>query len=455
MLPPRLPLRVLRCPPRGLPCLGRPGAAAPGASDTLLFMNDLVGKHIVLGLSGGIACYKAAELCRALIKEGATVQVVMTEAAEQFITPVTMQALSNRPVYGSHNASGFDERERNGMPHINLSREADAILIAPCSADFMAKLLHGRADDLLSLLCLARPLTGGESGKDKAVPLLIAPAMNREMWAHPATQRNMAQLKADGTTILGVGTGDQACGETGDGRMLEPAELLEDVIAFFQPKLLAGQHVLVTAGPTFEAIDPVRGITNLSSGKMGFAIARAAREAGADVTVIAGPVHLPTPRGVARINVTSAQNMLQAVTQCAQAATVFVATAAVADWRPANAADQKIKKDGSGAVPALEFIENPDILAGVAQSPRAQSGELFCVGFAAESHDLLANAQAKRLRKGVPLLVGNIGPATFGQDDNALLLVDAHGTQDIPRDSKLALARKLIADIARRTRARG
>jgi phosphopantothenoylcysteine decarboxylase / phosphopantothenate---cysteine ligase len=414
-------------------------------------MNDLSGKHIVLGLSGGIACYKAAELCRALIKEGATVQVVMTEAAEHFITPVTMQALSNRPVYGSQ----WDAREPNNMPHINLSREADAILIAPCSADFMAKLLHGRADDLLSLMCLARPLTGGESGKDKAVPLLIAPAMNREMWAHPATQRNMAQLKADGTTILGVGTGDQACGETGDGRMLEPAEMLEDVIAFFQPKLLAGRHVLVTAGPTYEAIDPVRGITNLSSGKMGFAIARAAHEAGATVTLVAGPVHLPTPRGVARINVNSAQNMLEAVVQHASSATVFVATAAVADWRVANAADHKIKKDGSGSVPSLQFVENPDILASVAQSPRAQSGELFCVGFAAESHDLLANAQAKRVRKSVPLLVGNIGPATFGQDDNALLLVDAQGSKDLPRASKLTLARQLIADIAIRTRARG
>jgi phosphopantothenoylcysteine decarboxylase / phosphopantothenate---cysteine ligase len=414
-------------------------------------MNDLSGKHIVLGLSGGIACYKAAELCRALIKEGATVQVVMTEAAEQFITPVTMQALSNRPVYGSQ----WDAREPNNMPHINLSREADAILIAPCSADFMAKLLHGRADDLLSLMCLARPLTGGESGKDKAVPLLIAPAMNREMWAHPATQRNMAQLKADGTTILGVGTGDQACGETGDGRMLEPAELLEDVIAFFQPKVLAGQHVLVTAGPTYEAIDPVRGITNLSSGKMGFAIARAAHEAGATVTLVAGPVHLPTPRGVARVNVNSAQNMLEAVVQKAPSANIFIATAAVADWRVANASGQKIKKDGSGAVPALQFVENPDILAAVAQSPRSQSGELFCVGFAAESHDLLANAQAKRMRKGVPLLVGNIGPATFGQDDNALLLVDAQGTQNLPRASKISLARLLIADIAIRTRARG
>ena len=406
-------------------------------------MNDLADKHVVLGLTGGIACYKAAELCRALIKEGATVQVVMTEAAEQFITPVTMQALSNRPVYGSQ----WDAREPNNMPHINLSREADAILIAPCSADFMAKLLHGRADDLLSLMCLARPI-------DK-VPLLIAPAMNREMWAHPATQRNMAQLKADGTTILGVGSGDQACGETGDGRMLEPTELLEDIIAFFQPKVLAGRRVLVTAGPTYEPIDPVRGITNLSSGKMGFAIARAAHEAGATVTLVTGPVHLSTPRGVVRINVSSARDMLQAATQHMESADIFVAAAAVADWRVANASDQKIKKNGSGAAPDLQFVENPDILASVAQSPRAQKGELFCVGFAAESHDLLANAQAKRLRKGVPLLVGNIGSATFGQDDNALLLVDANGTQDLPRASKLVLARKLIANISIRTWANG
>ena len=418
-------------------------------------MNDLSGKHIVLGLSGGIACYKAAELCRALIKEGATVQVVMTEAAEQFITPVTMQALSSRPVFTSQWDARPTGDVANNMPHINLSREADAILIAPCSADFMAKLLHGRADDLLSLMCLARPLTGGESGIDKAVPLLIAPAMNREMWAHPATQRNMAQLRADGTTILGVGTGDQACGETGDGRMLEPAELLEDIIAFFQPKLLAGQQVLVTAGPTYEAIDPVRGITNLSSGKMGFAIARAAHEAGATVTLVAGPVHLPTPRGVARINVSSAQNMLEAVVHRASEANIFIATAAVADWRVANALGQKIKKDGSGAVPSLQFVENPDILATIAQSARAQSGELFCVGFAAESHDLRANAQAKRLRKGVPLLVGNIGPATFGRDDNAVLLVDANGIQDLARAPKLAIARKLIAYIAIRTRATG
>jgi phosphopantothenoylcysteine decarboxylase/phosphopantothenate--cysteine ligase len=401
-------------------------------------MADLAGKHFVLGLSGGIACYKAAELCRALIKAGATVQVVMTEAAEQFITATTMQALSNRPVYTSQ----WDEREPNTMPHINLSRGADAILIAPCSADFMAKLLHGSADELLSLMCLARPIA--------AVPLLLAPSMNREMWAHPATQRNMQQLTDDGATILGVGSGFQACGEYGDGRMLEPPQLLEDIIAFFQPKHLKGKRVLVTAGPTFEAIDPVRGITNLSSGKMGFSIARAAREAGAEVTLVAGPVSLATPRGVTRIDVKSARDMLAATLQQADQADVFVATAAVADWRPASESEQKIKKDGSGKTPKLEFTENPDILATVAQSPRAKSGQLYCVGFAAESHDLLANAQAKRARKGVPLLVGNIGPATFGADDNALLLVDEKGAVEMPRASKLELARQLIAQVAKR-----
>ena len=405
-------------------------------------MNELAGKHIVLGLTGGVACYKSAELCRLLVKEGATVQVVMTEAAEHFITPVTMQALSGRPVYGSQ----WDARVPNNMAHINLGREADAILIAPCSADFIARLVQGRADELLSLMCLARP--------QERVPLLLAPAMNREMWAHPATQRNLAQVAQDGAVVLGVGHGDQACGESGDGRMLEPAELLEELIAFFAPKLLAGHRVLVTAGPTFEAIDPVRGITNHSSGKMGFAIARAAREAGADVTLVAGPVHLPTPRGVQRIDVQSAQNMLLAVEQHAQAATVFIATAAVADWRPAAQSVQKIKKDGSGDVPALAFVENPDILATVAQSPHALTGDLFCVGFAAESEDLLQHASAKRLRKGVPLLVGNIGPATFGQDDNALLLIDADGHRELPRASKRLLAQQLVADIAARLPAR-
>ena len=397
---------------------------------------ELHGKHIVLGLSGGIACYKAAELCRALIKAGATVQVVMTEAAEQFITPVTMQALSGRPVFTSQ----WDARQDNNMAHINLSREADAMVIAPCSADFMAKLLHGRADDLLSLMCLARPIG--------LVPLVLAPAMNREMYAHPATQRNLAQLQSDGATVLGVGSGFQACGETGDGRMLEPDELLEDIIAFFTPKVLTGQRVLVTAGPTYEAIDPVRGITNLSSGKMGFAIARAAREAGAEVTLIAGPVSLPTPRGVTRIDVKSASNMLEAVINTAQAATIFIATAAVADWRPAAFASRKIKKDGSGQSPQLSFIENEDILALVAKSAPALSGALFCVGFAAESDDLLENAQAKRQRKNVPMLVGNIGPDTFGQDHNTLLVIDSQGARHLPRATKRSLARSLVCHIA-------
>ena len=401
-------------------------------------MKDLAGKNIVLGLSGGIACYKVAELCRLLIKAGASVQVVMTQAAEQFITPVTLQALSQRPVYGSQ----WDSRAANNMAHINLTRDADAVLIAPASADLIAKLAQGQADDLLSLMCLARPA--------ERVPLLVAPAMNREMWQHPATQRNVAQVQADGALVLGVGHGDQACGETGDGRMLEPVELLDELIAFFQPKVLSGQHVLVTAGPTFEAIDPVRGITNLSSGKMGFAIARAAREAGATVTLVAGPVSLPTPRGVNRINVKSALDMLAAVAAHEPQATVFIATSAVADWRPASASASKIKKDGSGQPPELHFVENPDILAKLAQSQRGLSRALYCVGFAAESHDLLANAQAKRARKGVPLLVGNIGPDTFGQDDNALLLVDEAGSRALPRDSKLALARLLVAEIAQR-----
>ncbi|MDP2263068.1 MAG: bifunctional phosphopantothenoylcysteine decarboxylase/phosphopantothenate--cysteine ligase CoaBC [Hydrogenophaga sp.] len=405
-------------------------------------MNDLAGKHIVLGLSGGIACYKAAELCRALIKAGASVQVVMTDAAEHFITAVTMQALSGRPVFTSQWDARTSAGVDNNMPHINLSREADAIVVAPASADFMAKLLHGRADDLLSLMCLARPL-------DK-VPLILAPAMNREMWAHPATQRNVAQLRADGATVLDVGAGDQACGETGDGRMLEAEELLYEVVRFFAPKALAGQHVLVSAGPTFEAIDPVRGLTNLSSGKMGFAIARAAHEAGAQVTLVAGPVSLPTPRGVGRVNVKSALNMQKTLDLLSQQATVFISAAAVADWRPAQMTEQKIKKDGSGQVPTLSFVENPDILAGIAATARARSGALYCVGFAAESHDLLTHAQAKRARKGVPLLVGNIGPDTFGQDDNALLLVDEQGSTELPRASKLQLARQLVGEIARR-----
>lgn len=396
---------------------------------------DLAGRHVVLGLSGGIACYKAADFTRELVKAGATVQVVMTEAAEQFITPATLQALSNRPVFTSQ----WDAREPNGMAHINLTREADAIVVAPASADLMARLAQGAASDLLSLMCLARPI--------ERCPLLVAPAMNREMWAHPATQRNLAQLRADGTTILGPGSGDQACGETGDGRMLEPAELLADLVAFFQPKVLAGRRVLITAGPTFEPIDPVRGITNLSSGKMGFAIARAAAEAGASVTLVAGPVHLPTPRGVRRVDVVTAQQMFDAVTGAAPASDVFVATAAVADWRPAVVNEHKIKKRaGAKTPPSFELTENPDILATVARLPRAP----YCVGFAAESHELLKHAREKRVRKGVPLIVGNLGPATFGQDDNALTLVDADGERELPRADKLSLARALVAEIAAR-----
>ena len=400
---------------------------------------DLAGRRLVLGLSGGIACYKAAELARALVKAGATVQVVMTDAAREFITPVTMQALTGQPVWTSQ----WDTRAPAAMSHIDLSRQADAIVVAPASADFLAQLAQGRAAELLSLLCLARPR--------ERCALLLAPAMNREMWSHPATQRNAAQVVADGALLLGPGRGAQACGETGDGRMLEPEELLADLVACFQPKVLAGRRVLVTAGPTFEALDPVRGLTNRSSGKMGFAIARAAAEAGAQVRLVAGPVHLETPRGVARTDVTSARQMHEAV-QAALAegvrTDVFVATAAVADWRPAEVASQKIKKDGSGRVPAFEMTENPDILAAVARHDAARRP--YCVGFAAESHDVVAHARAKRLRKGVPLIVANDGPATFGQDDNALVLVDEAGEKPLPRADKLSLARALVAEIARR-----
>ena len=394
----------------------------------------LGGRHIVLGLSGGIACYKSAELVRELGKAGATVQVVMTDAAQAFITPVTMQALSGLPVVTSQ----WDAREPNNMAHINLSREADAILIAPASADFLAKLAQGRADELLSLLCLARPV--------ERCPLLLAPAMNREMWLHPATRRNVAQVLADGAQVLGPGHGDQACGEYGDGRMLEASELRDELIAFFQPKLLAGKRVLISAGPTFEALDPVRGITNLSSGKMGFAIARAAQEAGAEVTLVAGPVHLATPRHVRRIDVQSAQQMFDAVLPLAKGQDVFVATAAVADWRPAALAERKIKKDGQGSLPGFDWVENPDILAAVARL----DARPFCVGFAAESHDLAFHAREKLVRKNVPLVVGNLGPATFGRDDNSLLLVDAQGERALATADKLSLARELVREIADR-----
>jgi phosphopantothenoylcysteine decarboxylase/phosphopantothenate--cysteine ligase len=397
---------------------------------------DLQDKKIVLGLSGGVACYKSAELCRALVKEGASVQVVMTDAATHFITAVTMQALSGNPVYTDQ----WDPRVANNMAHIDTTRNADAILIAPCSADFIRKLAHGVCDDLLSTMCLARP---------RSVPVLIAPAMNVEMWQNPATQRNVAQVKADGISIFGPGAGEQACGEVGMGRMLEPDELLEELIASFQPKVLEGKRVLITAGPTFEPIDPVRGITNLSSGKMGYAIARAAREAGADVVMVSGPTALPTPHGVRRINVQSARQMHDAVMESAHGQHIFIGVAAVADWRVSNASDQKMKKQDNGATPNLEFEQNPDILASVA-STTSISGWPYCVGFAAESENLEQYGAAKREKKGIPLLVGNIGPQTFGQDDNTIVLFDENGHTVLPRADKLTLARQLISEIAKR-----
>jgi phosphopantothenoylcysteine decarboxylase / phosphopantothenate---cysteine ligase len=394
---------------------------------------DLAGKRIVLGMTGGIACYKVAEFTRGLTKAGASVQVVMTHAATQFITPVTMQALSGNPVYTDQ----WDARIANNMPHIDLTRDADAIVIAPCSTDFMFKLAHGACNDLLSTLCVARPLM---------VPLMVAPAMNVEMWQNAATQRNVAQLAMDGIGILGPDAGDQACGETGMGRMLEPEQLLEEVIASFQRKTLAGKRILLTAGPTFEPIDPVRGITNLSSGKMGYAIARAARETGADVTLVSGPTALPTPYGVHRINVQTAQQMHDVVMSHAIGQDVFIAVAAVADWRVINASEQKLKKKGDSDIPQLQFEQNPDILASVAALPNKP----YCVGFAAESENLLQYGEEKRKKKNIPLLVGNIGHHTFGKDENELVLFDDQGNKHLPRADKLNLARQLIAEIAGR-----
>lgn len=401
--------------------------------------SPLQGKHILLAMTGGIAGYKIAELTRLFVKGGATVQVMMTEAAEQFITAVTMQALSGRPVYTSQ----WDARPGNNMAHINLSREADVMLVAPASADAIAALAQGRADDLVSLTAMARRI--------HECPLLVVPAMNREMWAHPATQRNVAQIQADGATVIGPASGDQACGETGDGRMLEAQEIFDEVEAYMVPKTLRGKKLLITAGPTFEAIDPVRGITNHSSGKMGFAIARAAAEAGAEVTLVSGPVHLPTPRGVQRIDVQSAQQMADTVLPLASHQHAFIASAAVADWRPTQTHQHKMKKvEGGATAPTLAMTENLDILAAVAKLPQPP----YCVGFAAESEKLAEHADAKRRRKGIPLIVANLGPATFGRDDNALLLIDEQGQRALPDDGgsadKLSLARALIAELSRR-----
>jgi phosphopantothenoylcysteine decarboxylase/phosphopantothenate--cysteine ligase len=398
---------------------------------------NLPGKHILLGMTGGIAAYKVCELVRRAQDEGAQVTVVMTRAAQEFVTPTTMQALSGRPVFtdawGAHGGT-----VDNAMPHIELTRTADALLVAPASAHFIAKTAHGLADDLLSTLVVAR-----------RCPLLVAPAMNVEMWTNPATQRNVQTLRADGIALAGPARGDQACGETGDGRMLEPAQLLAELIALFQPKRLAGKRVLLTAGPTFEPIDPVRGITNLSSGRMGFAVARAAWEAGAEVTLVAGPTALATPHGVTRIDVLTAQQMQAAVQAALQsgegACDVFIAVAAVADWRVENASASKLKKD-AGAPPALRFTANPDILAQVAAQPRPP----YCVGFAAETDNVLAYAAAKRAAKGVPLLVANRAQDALGATDSELHLIDAQGATTLPRADKLTQARRLIAAIAER-----
>ena len=389
---------------------------------------ELKGKRIALGITGGIAAYKAAELVRLLVKQGASVQVAMTDAAMHFITPLTFQALTGQHVF----TDPWDTQSGNGMAHINLSREADLLLVAPASADYLAKVANGIADNLLTTLTLARNC-----------PLLVAPAMNREMWIKPATQRNVATLRCDGVAILGPACGEQACGEIGEGRMLEPEDILDAVIAHFQPKLLAGKQVLLTAGPTFEAIDPVRGITNLSSGKMGFSLARAARDAGAEVTLVCGPVSQPTPAGITRIDVTSAQEMYQAVMQRIGTQNVFIGVAAVSDYRPATLADHKIKKE-DGAPPAVELVRNPDILAEVAALPAAP----LCVGFAAESRNLAEYAERKRRSKKIPLIVGNLIQDGFGGDSNAVTLFDDGGQTPLTPGSKLELARAIVARIA-------
>ena len=384
-------------------------------------------RHVVLGLTGGIAAYKAAELTRLLVKQGIAVDVVMTPAATQFITPMTLQALSGRPVLTDLWQSGA----ANAMGHIDLSRGADAILVAPASADFIAKIAQGHADDLLSTLCLARDC-----------PLLVAPTMNVQMWNNPATQRNVARLKADGIEVLGPGRGSQACGEVGDGRMIEPEEILAALIAWAQPKLLAGKRALVTAGPTFEAIDPVRGITNLSSGKMGFALAQACAEAGAAVTLVAGPTTLATPAAVTRVDVRSAREMAAAVDARVKTSDIFIAVAAVADYAPATTQTRKLKK--SDRPLTLTMKPTVDILASIATRPKPP----FCVGFAAETDDVNANAEAKRRRKKVPLLIANRAQDALGQDENEVTLLDGKGAHPLPRMEKLALARRLVAEIA-------
>jgi len=386
-------------------------------------------KRITLGITGGIAAYKAAELLRLLMKQGVEVQVAMTGAACHFITPTTLQGLSGKPVFTDQ----WDASVPNGMAHINLSRAADAIVIAPASADFIAKLAHGLADDLLSTLCLARNC-----------PLLIAPALHREMWQNAATQRNIAQLLADGVRVLGPDCGVQACGEEGMGRMLEAERLAQYIAAFFQPGRFLGKKILLTAGPTYEAIDAVRGITNRSSGKMGYAIARAALEQGAEVVLVSGPTALAKPHGATCIDVVSAAQMFEAVQQQVGDCDIFIAVAAVADYRVAQPSAQKIKKISANLT--LELVPNPDILAHVANLPKPP----FCVGFAAESENLAEYAEQKRRAKKLPLLVGNLAQQAIGSDDNELILFDDSGSHPLPRADKLTLARLLMQHIAQR-----
>jgi len=390
-------------------------------------MTDSLSKQVLLGVTGGIAAYKAAEVVRLLVKAGIEVQVVMTEAATHFVTPVTFQALSGGPVFTDQ----WDGRVASNMPHIELVRAADAVLVAPASADFLARLAHGFATDLLSTLCLARDC-----------PLLVAPAMNRQMWEHPATQRNIAQLRADNVIVLGPDHGDQACGEIGDGRMLEAETLYQEVARFFSPKLLARKRVVLTAGPTFEAIDPVRGLTNSSSGKMGYALARVAQEAGAEVTLVSGPTALQPPAGIRCIRVVSAAEMLAAVEQVIAGSDVFIGVAAVADYTPAQPLKEKMKK--SGASLSIELKPTTDILAHVASLPTPP----FCVGFAAESEKLLEHAEAKRTKKNLPLIIANLAREAIGHDDTEVVLIDAAGQHPLPRGPKLAVARSIIGHIA-------
>jgi phosphopantothenoylcysteine decarboxylase/phosphopantothenate--cysteine ligase len=399
-------------------------------------MKELAGRRFVLGVTGGIAAYKAAELVRLLGKAGARVDVVLTEGGARFVTAVTFQALSGNPVWSDL----WDARMANNMAHIDLSRQVDAILVAPASADFLARLAQGRADDLLATLCLARPRKAVDG---RECPLLVAPAMNRQMWENPATQRNVALLRQDGISLFGPASGEQACGEVGEGRMLEPEEILEDLVAFFQPRSLAGKKLVLTAGPTFEAIDPVRGITNSSSGKMGYALARAAAQAGAEVVLVSGPVALAAPRGVRRVNVASALEMRSAVFAEMMDAAIFIAVAAVADYRPVAASEHKIKKGGSELT--LTLTPNPDILAEVASLPNGP----FCVGFAAESRNLAQYAEGKRRTKRLPLVVGNLVQDGLGGDNNSVTLFDEVGSHPLPPGPKQEIARGIIDHIAR------